>query len=616
MRELQNAPSFPLQKAYHPKSLEILSNLRTLDLWFLHIADFNHFKSDGFTMDSINNVLKIKNRFLSEFSQLEADKLKPKASRIFEFVNPDQHLNPITLLWSENLSKELFLTTTQNQDTEKNTWTFRSRMFSGSSEFWKHTYAMRYGGHQFGHWAGQLGDGRAMYLGDFNSPTNDHWELQLKGSGQTPFSRQGDGKAVLRSSIREHLASEYMFHLDVPTTRSLACVATGENVLRDILYDGNPAFEPGAIVTRAAKSFFRFGHFQILAMDRDKEMANKLLKYVMNLSGETDPIQWFHNLCLKTAEMIVHWMRVGFVHGVMNTDNMSVHGLTIDYGPYGFLDAFDPEWTPNTTDLPGRRYAYGQQPKVAHWNLIRLAESLAFIVNDHDSLEKSLNDYVTHFHIQFAGMCGAKLGIENGAQTESDSETPIAVKLYSDIADVLTKHQVDHTLFFRTLTSAIDDFECDNRPTMNINKFDSVNLIQTFVTEKLLAADIYYQNHDASLLRQTWNKTLQPYFERLFDLTDGFKTISKSIDLMKKSNPYFVLRNAFLFDAIQETTFILQNHKTKDEILTPDDFPKLSALEKAIQNPYKENQFTKPFFVKRPPWADDRPGCSQLSCSS
>ena len=223
-------------------------------------------------------------------------------------------------------------------------------------------YAGNYGGHQFGQWAGQLGDGRAITLGEVVNARDERWELQLKGAGPTPYSRTADGRAVLRSSIREFLCSEAMHHLGVPTTRALSLVGTGEPVVRDMFYDGHPKPEPGAIVCRVAPSFLRFGHYQLPASRGDTDLLRTLVDFTIrrdfpHLSGEGEALYaaWFAEVCERTAVMVAHWMRVGFVHGVMNTDNMSVLGLTIDYGPYGWIDNYDPDWTPNPTDAQGRR---------------------------------------------------------------------------------------------------------------------------------------------------------------------------------------------------------------------------------------------------------------------
>ena len=212
-------------------------------------------------------------------------------------------------------------------------------------------YAMAYAGHQFGNWAGQLGDGRAINLFEVLH-NNQRWALQLKGAGETPYSRNADGLAVLRSSIREHLCSEAMFHLGVPTTRSLSLVSTGDKVLRDILYNGNPAYEDGAVVCRVAPSFIRFGNFELLAARKDIVNLQALADYTIHYFypeitsiGKEKYLAFYQEVVNRTVDMIVEWQRVGFVHGVMNTDNMSILGLTIDYGPYGWLEDYNPDWT-------------------------------------------------------------------------------------------------------------------------------------------------------------------------------------------------------------------------------------------------------------------------------
>ena len=224
-------------------------------------------------------------------------------------------------------------------------------------------HAACYGGHQFGNWAGQLGDGRAIALGEVVDVNGRHQMLQLKGAGPTPYSRTADGLAVLRSSVREFLCSEAMHHLGVPTTRALSLVTTGEEVVRDMLYDGNPRPELGAIVCRVAPSFIRFGNFEIFASRGDRETLQCLADFVIatEFPHIEDPssrryASLLREVAERTADMVVEWLRVGFVHGVMNTDNMSILGLTIDYGPYGWLDDYDPNWTPNTTDAQHRRY--------------------------------------------------------------------------------------------------------------------------------------------------------------------------------------------------------------------------------------------------------------------
>ena len=275
-----------------------------------------------------------------------------------------------------------------------------NRLLAGMEPF-----AMCYGGHQFGHWAGQLGDGRAINLGEVVNGRGEHWTLQLKGAGPTPYSRTADGLAVLRSSIREFLCSEAMHHLGVPTTRALSIVATGEHVVRDMFYDGHPRAEPGAVVCRVSPSFTRFGNFQIFTARQEIDELRRLVDFTVrsdfpHLVPQSGPpsaetvAAMFDEICQRTAAMIVHWMRVGFVHGVMNTDNMSILGLTIDYGPYGWLENVDPDWTPNTTDAQGRRYRFVAQPQIGHWNLLQLANALVPVVGDPKPLEAGLDAYV------------------------------------------------------------------------------------------------------------------------------------------------------------------------------------------------------------------------------
>ncbi len=280
-------------------------------------------------------------------------------------------------------------------------------------------YAANYGGHQFGNWAGQLGDGRAITLGETINAAGERWELQLKGAGPTPYSRSADGRAVLRSSVREFLCSEAMHHLGVPTTRALSLVATGESVMRDMFYDGHPQPEPGAIVCRVASSFIRFGNFELPAARGDITLLNRLVDFTIQRdfpelvagNSERRRAEWFAQVCERTARMVAHWMRVGFVHGVMNTDNMSILGLTIDYGPYGWIDDFDPDWTPNTTDAQGRRYRFGHQAQIAHWNLACLAGALAPVFTSEDPLHAGLQTYVDTFTAADRGNIAAKLGL-------------------------------------------------------------------------------------------------------------------------------------------------------------------------------------------------------------
>jgi len=308
-------------------------------------------------------------------------------------------------------------------------------------------YAANYGGHQFGNWAGQLGDGRAITLGETVNGRGERWELQLKGAGPTPYSRTADGRAVLRSSIREFLCSEAMHHLGVPTTRALSLVGTGEEVVRDMFYDGHAAPEPGAIVCRVAPSFVRFGNVQILSARSEDESLRKLADYVMreHFPGAATCADWYREVCRRTALLMVDWMRLGFVHGVMNTDNLSILGLTIDYGPYGWLEGYDLEWTPNTTDAEGRRYCYGNQPHVAQWNLARLAEALLPLIPDKAALEEGLTVYADTFADAWRKGLAQKLGLAALDQPGDD-------ELVSELFQLLAEKETDFTIFFRNLS--------------------------------------------------------------------------------------------------------------------------------------------------------------------
>ncbi|KAF5926051.1 hypothetical protein HPG69_016758, partial [Diceros bicornis minor] len=297
-----------------------------------------------------------------------------------------------------------------------------------------------YCGHQFGQFAGQLGDGAAMYLGEVCTAAGERWELQLKGAGPTPFSRQADGRKVLRSSIREFLCSEAMFHLGIPTTRAGACVTSQSTVIRDVFYDGNPKYEKCTVVLRIASTFLRFGSFEIFKSADEhtgragpsvgrNDIRVQMLDYVIGsfypeiqASHGSDTVQrnaaFFREVTRRTARMVAEWQCVGFCHGVLNTDNMSIVGLTIDYGPFGFLDRYDPDHVCNASDSAGR-YAYSKQPEVCKWNLQKLAEALE------PELPRELGEAIlaeefdAEFHRHYLQKMRKKLGLV-GAEREED----------------------------------------------------------------------------------------------------------------------------------------------------------------------------------------------------
>ena len=334
--------------------------------------------------------LNIKHTFNNE---LPADPISENLRRqvkeaCFSFVNPKQTKAPEIIHVSKEMANDLGIIGAD----------VSSKLFANvvtGNEILPNTkpYAMCYGGHQFGHWAGQLGDGRAINLFEVEHDKKQ-WTVQLKGAGETPYSRTADGLAVLRSSIREYLCSEAMFHLGIPTTRALSLALTGDEVLRDMLYDGNSEFEKGAIVSRVSPTFLRFGSYEIFAARQDHKTLKTLVDFTIkhhfpHLGKPTKSayVKFFAEVSQRTLNMIIHWQRVGFVHGVMNTDNMSILGLTIDYGPYGWLEGFDFGWTPNTTDSQHKRYRFGNQPNIGLWNLYQLANAMYPLIEETESLE-------------------------------------------------------------------------------------------------------------------------------------------------------------------------------------------------------------------------------------
>jgi protein adenylyltransferase len=436
-------------------------------------------------------------------------------------------------------------------------------------------YAARYGGHQFGSWAGQLGDGRAITLAEVIDIHGQRQELQLKGAGLTPYSRSADGRAVLRSSLREFLCSEAMHALGVPTTRALSLVGTGEAVIRDMFYDGRPEAEPGAVVCRVAPSFLRFGNFQIHAAHREAETLGRLVEFVMreHFAGLVEIADWYHEICRRTALLMVDWMRLGFVHGVMNTDNMSVLGLTIDYGPYGWLEGYDPSWTPNTTDAAGRRYCYGNQPGIAQWNLARFAEALLPLA-PRDALEAGLALYAEVYQEASARTFADKLGLSSLAQ---DGDEALLAALF----EVMAAAETDFTLFFRNLAA------------LPLEATDDSALVEplrpAFYDEAVLETP--HRTRLAAWLR-TYRARLQQ------DPADPATRSAR----MNAVNPIYVPRNYLAQQAI--------------DALAAGDASILERLMQALQKPYEARPDCDDLAARRPEWARNRPGCSALSCSS
>ena len=491
-------------------------------------------------------------------------------------VKPTAVKSPELVGWSNQLASELNIEKPLKQSAVTD-------VLSGNNiiESMK-PYAHCYGGHQFGHWAGRLGDGRAITLAEINI-----YDLQLKGSGITPYSRQGDGRAVLRSSLREFVCSEAMFNLKIPTTRSLSLVLTGDSVLRDILYDGHPAYEPGAITSRLSPSFIRFGNFEFLAFQKKQTELKKLADDVIEnfypeilnnniqISDEKKYAEFLKQVSIRTAEMISGWMAVGFVHGVMNTDNMSILGLTIDYGPYGWIEEFDPQFTPNTTDFSNRRYQFSQQPEMALWNLNCLANALYSLILDKDLVTESLMAFQVHYEIAYLEKLSNKLGLQT-AQIRNDQN------FLSELFDLLYVTKIDYTLFFRS----ISDTNFENHFLEIIKK-------------------VSYLNEISIDLQDRWSLWLSSYVYKISEINqDQEQDNQQRINIMKKNNPSIIFRN---YLAQLATDQITKENKTD----------LLEKYIKEFENPFQDRNLEQDSLTfKRPGWADNKPGCSILSCSS
>jgi serine/tyrosine/threonine adenylyltransferase len=498
----------------------------------------------------------------------------------FSRVLPTPVASPTTLAWSPEVADLLGLDPELCRSDDFAEVFAGNRVPAGADPF-----AMAYAGHQFGNWAGQLGDGRAIALGEVLDRDGGHQTLQLKGAGPTPYSRTADGRAVLRSSIREFLCSEAMHHLGVPTTRALSLVTTGETVVRDVLYDGHPRPEPGAVVCRVAPSFIRFGNFQLPASRGDLDLLRRLVTFTLrndfpHLDGglplEEQIPTWFREVCERTADLVVHWMRVGFVHGVLNTDNMSILGLTIDYGPYGWLEGFDPHWTPNTTDAGTRRYRYDAQPHVAHWNLLQLANTLVQLTEAPEPLQEALDAYGDRYRDGFTAMMARRLGW--GAPADHDQV------LLDKLFYVLQETETDQVIFFRQL--ALVPVDPDGQRS----------------EDEVLAplADAWYRPHEVvGDVRQAFLDWLRTWGARVRrgGLDDGERRRQ-----MEASNPRFVLRNYLAQEAIDAA-------EQGDPSL-------IVELLDVLRRPYDEQPGRERFAARRPEWARDRVGCSMLSCSS
>ncbi|CAL1409468.1 unnamed protein product [Linum trigynum] len=508
-------------------------------------------------------------------------------------VSPSAEVeNPQLVAWSESVARFLDLDLEEFERPDFPLYFSGASLMAGSVP-----YAQNYGGHQFGSWAGQLGDGRAITLGEVLNSKSERWELQLKGAGKTPYSRFADGLAVLRSSVREFLCSEAMNHLGIPTTRALSLVTTGKFVTRDMFYDGNPKDEPGAIVCRVAPSFLRFGSYQLHASrgKEDLEIVRALADYAIKhhfphienmtqseslsfTTGEDEDsivdltsnkyAAWAVEISERTASLFARWQGVGFTHGVLNTDNMSILGLTIDYGPFGFLDAFDPSFTPNTTDLPGRRYCFANQPDVGLWNIAQFGAALsaAGLINEKEA-NYAMERYGTKFMDEYQAIMTRKLGIPKYNK-----------QLIGKLLNNMAVDKVDYTNFFRTLSNLKAD---PNLPEDEL-----------LVPLKSVLLDIGKERKEA------WTTWVQSYIQEL--AASGISDEERKAQ-MNSVNPKYILRNYLCQTAIDAAEV--------------GDYSEVRRLLKLVECPYDEQPGMEKYARLPPAWAY-RPGVCMLSCSS
>ncbi|XP_054673256.1 protein adenylyltransferase SelO-like isoform X3 [Grus americana] len=434
--------------------------------------------------------------------------------------------------------------------------------------------AHRYGGHQFGSWAGQLGDGRAHLIGVYTNRHGERWELQLKGSGKTPYSRNGDGRAVLRSSVREFLCSEAMHYLGIPTSRAASLVVSDDDVWRDQFYNGNIKKERGAIVLRLAKSWFRIGSLEILAHSGELDLQRRLLDFIIQehfpsvaLNDSNRYLDFFSTVVSETANLIALWMSVGFAHGVCNTDNFSLLSITIDYGPFGFMDSYDPNFVPNTSDDEGR-YKIGNQANVGLFNLSKLLQALKPLLDPRQKQLASqiLEGYGECYYMRFTELFKTKLGLL-GENEDDNYLIAFLLKLMEDT-------KADFTMTFRQLSEITAD-----------------QLKELHIPEEFWALQDLGKH-------KLFSKWIAMYLLRLNRNEGDSDTWRRT--RMTTVNPRYILRNWMAESAVQKANF--------------NDFSEVHLLQQILQHPFQRQQAAeKAGYSLRPPaWAKDL----KVSCSS
>ncbi|MFE1245148.1 YdiU family protein [Fictibacillus sp. NPDC058756] len=442
--------------------------------------------------------------------------------KFYSTINPNPVEAPKLVVLNETLAKELGLDVESLQGEDALNVFAGNKVPEGGSSL-----AQAYAGHQFGNFT-MLGDGRALMVGEQITPKGDRFEIQLKGSGRTPYSRGGDGRAALGPMLREYIISEAMHGLDIPTTRSLAVVTTGEPVIRETNL-------PGAIMTRVASSHLRVGTFEFArqwgSVDELQALANYAIdRHYPHVKDDENPYFSFYKEVVKRqASLIAKWQLAGFIHGVMNTDNMTISGETIDYGPCAFMDTYDPATVFSSIDVQGR-YAYGNQPSIGGWNLARFAETLLPLFHDDQKkavelAQEALSDYGDQFNSKWMSGMRAKLGLFN---EEKEDEA-----LIKELLNLMKDHSADYTNTFRSLTlDKKEDSKLFNSPDF----------------------DEWYKKWQERLERQT-------------------ETKESSKELMQKSNPAVIPRNHRVEEALEAA---VQNG----------DYSVMEKLLSALTNPY------------------------------
>ncbi|KAM6087588.1 protein adenylyltransferase SelO-like [Chlamydotis macqueenii] len=490
---------------------------------------------------------------------------------IFSVVYPTPFKSRVRLV---AVSKEVLENILDLDISVKGTSDFLQFVSGGNVIFGSIPLAHRYGGHQFGSWAGQLGDGRAHLIGIHTNRHGEKWELQLKGSGKTPYSRNGDGRAVLRSSVREFLCSEAMHYLGIPTSRAASLVVSDDDVWRDQFYNGNIRKERGAVVLRLAKSWFRIGSLEILAHAGELDLQRRLLDFIIQehfpsiaMNDSNRYLEFFSTVVTETANLIALWMSVGFAHGVCNTDNFSLLSITIDYGPFGFMDSYDPNFVPNTSDDDGR-YKIGNQANVGLFNLSKLLQALKPLLDPRQKQLASqiLEGYGEHYYIRFTELFKTKLGLLG----ESEDDNYLIAFLLKLMEDT----KADFTMTFRQLSEITED-----------------------QLKELLIPEEFWALHDLSK-HKLFSEWVTMYLLRLNRNKGDSDT--KRRTRMTTVNPRYILRNWMAESAVQKANL--------------NDFSEVHLLQQILQYPFRRQQAAeKAGYSLRPPaWAKDL----KVSCSS